>query len=278
MSKFEEFVPKFHMELIPINNLVSNQDYQRKLSQCHIDRMVENFDLNQINPVKVSRRNESYFVINGQHTIETIAMVSRSRKCPVWCMVYDNLEYTHEAKIFAEQQKYTKPLSSFEIFMANLEADSDRHIIIKDIVEQCGLRLASTGRNGCICAVSSLSEIFEKYGYEGLDRTLRLIVRTWEGDTNSLTANMLRGVAYLLATFGKSLRDDLFAERVGSVSAREIMRIAKERRAGSIGYSETMVLLYNKKSKSTLSITRLYSKEETKGNTTTHSLSFPVLS
>jgi hypothetical protein len=267
MDKFEAFVPKFHMELIPINNLVSNQDYQRRLSQRHIDRMVANFDLNQINPVKVSRRNELNYVINGQHTIETIAMVSRSRKCPVWCMVYDDLEYSHEAKIFAEQQKYTKPLSSFEIFMANLEADSDRHIMIKEIVEQCGLRLASTGRNCRICAVSSLYEIFEKYGYEGLDRTLKLIVRTWEGEANSLTANMLRGVALILAKFGNSLHDDLFAERVGSVSAREVMRTAKERRAGSIGYAEAMVFLYNKKSKSTLSIARLYSKEEKKNGT-----------
>ena len=267
MDKFEAFVPKFHMELIPINNLVSNQDYQRKLSQRHIDRMVENFDINQINPVKVSRRNELNLVINGQHTIEAVAMVSRSRKCPVWCMVYDNLEYSHEAKIFAEQQKYTKPLSPFEIFMANLEADSDKHIIIKGIVEQCELRLAPTGRNGCICAVSSLSEIYEKYGYEGLERTLRLIVRTWEGEANSLTANMLRGAALLLAKFGNSLRDDLFAERVGSVSAREIMRTAKERRAGSIGYAETMLLLYNKKTKSALSIARLYSKEEEKNGT-----------
>jgi hypothetical protein len=116
-----------------------------------------------------------------------------------------------------------------------------------------------TKSNGAICAVAALREIYEKSGYEGLDRTIKLIVKTWEGDANSLTASMLRGVFSIISAFGDSLRDDMFAERIGSVSAREIARTAKERRAGSIGYAETMLLIYNKKTKSTLSMTRLYS-------------------
>ena len=181
-------------------------------------------------------------------------------------MVYDDLKYLHEADIFAQQQKYTKPLSPYEIFMANIEADSDSHIMIKTIVEQCGLRLATSKSSGGICAVSALHEIFAKNGYEGLDRTIKLLVKTWEGEASSLTANMLRGVALIVAKFGDSLRDDLFAERIGSLSAREITRTAKERRAGSIGYAETMLLLYNKKTKSTLSMTRLHNSEKQKSD------------
>jgi hypothetical protein len=264
MEEFTMFVPNVYFELIPINNLVSNQNYQRRLSQRHIDKTKENFDLYQINPVKVSKRDGQNYVINGQHTIEIVAAVSGSRETPVWCMVYDDLKYLREADIFAKQQKYTKSLTSYEIFMANVEADSDSHIMIKSIVEQCGLRLGRGKSNGNICAVASLLEVYEKYHYEGLERTLRLIVRTWEGDPNSLTLSMIRGVALIVATFSDSLRDDLFAERVGSVSAREIARTAKERRAGSLGFAETMLLLYNKKTKSTLSITRLHSGYKSK--------------
>ena len=258
-ENLKAFVPEVNYELIPINNLVSNQDYQRKLSQRHIDRTVANFDLRQINPVKVSRRDGKNYVMNGQHTIEIIAASSGSRETPVWCMVYDDMNYIEEAEVFAEQQKYTKPLSSFEIFMANIEADSDSHIIIKNIVEQCVLRLYRSKSSGGICAVSALREIFERSGYEGLDRTIKLIVKTWEGEANSLTANMLRGVSLIVTTFSDSLRDELFAERIGSVSAREIGRTARERGGGAVGYAETMLLLYNKKTKSTLSMTRLHS-------------------
>ena len=262
MDAYKAFVPMVHFELIPINNLVSNQVYQRKLSQRHIDRTTSNFDLFQINPVKVSRRNGLSHVINGQHTIEIIRAVSGSDETPVWCMVYDDLEYTHEADIFANQQKYTKPLSSYEIFMAHIEADSDKHIMIQSIIEQNGLSLVSSKKNCGICAVSSLAEIFDKHGYHVLDRTIKLIVSAWEGDANSLTKSMLCGVALLVTTFSESLKDDLFVERVGSVSAREITRTAKERHAGSIGYAETMLLIYNKKTKSTLSMIRLHNSEK----------------
>ena len=63
------FVPKVHFELLPIKNLVSSQTYQRNLSLSHIQRTVENFDLHQINPVKVSRRDGINYVFNGQHTV-----------------------------------------------------------------------------------------------------------------------------------------------------------------------------------------------------------------
>ena len=72
------FVPNVRFELIPIKELVSSQDYQRTLSIAHIRRAVENFDLYQINPVKVSRRNGINYVFNGQHTIEIVAAASGS--------------------------------------------------------------------------------------------------------------------------------------------------------------------------------------------------------
>lgn len=265
-ENFNAFVPNVHFELIPISNLVSNQEYQRKLSLRHIDRTVENFDLRQINPVKVSRREGKNYVMNGQHTIEIIAAASDSRETPVWCMVFNDMDYVEEAEVFAEQQKYTKQLSALEIFLANIEADSDKHIIIKTIVEQCGLRLAKAKSNGGICAVTALRDIFDKSGYEGLDRTIKLIIKTWEGEANSLTSNMLRSVSLIVATFGDILRDDLFAERIGAVSAREIARTAKERGGGAVGYAETMLLLYNKKTKSRLSMTRLHGSDKLKGN------------
>ena len=91
MEDFKEYVPNVRFELIQIKNLVSNQDYQRNLSQTHILRAAEHFDLYQINPVKVSRRDGINYVFNGQHTIEIVAMVSGSRETPVWCMIYDDL-------------------------------------------------------------------------------------------------------------------------------------------------------------------------------------------
>ena len=85
---YSQFVPDVTFEKIPIKNLVSNQAYQRNISHIHVSRTADNFNLRQINPVKVSRRDGINYVFNGQHTAETVARVSGSRDTPVWCMVY----------------------------------------------------------------------------------------------------------------------------------------------------------------------------------------------
>ena len=79
MEDYSLFVPNVHFEKIPIKNLVSNQKYQRNLSQTHIAKAAAHFDIFQINPVKVSRRDGINYVFNGQHTIEIVALVSGSR-------------------------------------------------------------------------------------------------------------------------------------------------------------------------------------------------------
>ena len=53
IDELRDYVPNVHFELIPIKDLVSNQDYQRNLSWSHVKKAVDNFDLNQINPIKV---------------------------------------------------------------------------------------------------------------------------------------------------------------------------------------------------------------------------------
>ena len=185
MNDYSQFISEVHFEQIPIKNLVSNQEYQRNLSDAHVKRAVDNFDLCQINPVKVSRREGINYVFNGQHTIEIIAMVSGSRETPVWCMIYDDLDYKEEADIFANQQKYVKPLTPYEIFIANVEAGNNEQLTIKALIESYGLFLSPVKTPGGICAISTLEFIYRKFGFHILDQTLRLCIGTWDGDTNA---------------------------------------------------------------------------------------------
>lgn len=264
MEDFSLFVPNVHFEKIPIKNLVSNQKYQRNLSQSHITRAAANFDLYQINPVKVSRRGGVNYVFNGQHTIEIMALVSGSRDTPVWCMIYDDLVYEHEADIFANQQKFVKPLQPYEVFMANIEAGNDDQLIIRDLVESYGLSIGIRKAPCVICAVSTLELIYQKYGYHVLSRVLRLCVGTWEGDMNSFSANIINGITKLISVFGDQLNDEVFKEKIGAISIKQLVRTAKERYAGSMGYAEAMLIEYNGKKKNPaqrLSINKLHARE-----------------
>ena len=210
MDELSRFVPNVYFEKIPIKNLVSNQDYQRNLSQSHIERAADHFDLYQINPVKVSRRDGINYVFNGQHTIEIVALVSGSRETPVWCMIYDDLSYSHEADIFANQMKFVKGLKPFEVFQANIEAGNEDQLMIRDLVQSYGMKISDKTSPGNITAVSTLEGIYSKYGYHVLSRVLRLIIGTWEGDTHSFSANIMNAVAKLCVVFKDQLNDETF--------------------------------------------------------------------
>ena len=263
MPEQNPFVPNIHFELIPIKNLVSNQNYQRNLSRQHIERVAEEFDLYQINPVKVSRRDGINYVFNGQHTIEIVALVSGTRDTPVWCMIYDDLCYQHEADIFANQQKYVKALNPYEIFMANLEAENSEQQMIKSLVESYGLKLSSKNGPGTICAISTVESIYQKYGYHILNRVLNLCIGTWEGENHSFSSNMLNAITKMIVTYGSELNEEIFKEKLGAISVKTLTRNAKERRGGYLGFAEVMVMEYNGKKKNSqfkLQIKKLYDK------------------
>jgi len=266
MDKYSAYVPNVHFEKIPIKNLVSNQDYQRNLSIAHVQKAAEEFDLCQINPVKVSRRNGINYVFNGQHTIEIVALVSGSRDTPVWCMIYDDLSYQHEADIFANQMRHVKSLAPYEMFVANIEAGNTDQLMIRDLVESLGLRISPKKEHCTIGAISTVEAIYQKYGFHLLRRVLLLIIAAWEGDTNSFSANILNAVTKLCVVYRDSLIDSIFGERLGTLSPKQVTRMARERRPGCMGYAEVMVLEYNGKKKtngSRLDINKLYAREHT---------------
>ena len=254
-------IPDVSFELIPIRNLVSNQDYQRPLSEKHIRDALEEFDVYQINPVKVSRRDGINYVFDGQHTIEIVASESGSRDTPVWCMVYDELKYTEEAHIFAEQQKHVKSLVPYETFVAHIEAGDEKQMMIDAVVRAYGLSITAKRRNNSITAVSTLERIYDKYGHNVLDSTLRLAVSTWEGEDSSLSGNILMGISKIIVAYGEALKEDLFIDHLGKVSVKSIIRTAKERRPGAMGFAEAMMIEYNKKNKYRLSLRLLYGKK-----------------
>ena len=79
MEDYSMFVPNVHLEQIPIKNLVSNQEYQRNISEQHVLNAAAHFDLYPINTGKVSRRNGVNSVFNGQHTVAIVALAAVSR-------------------------------------------------------------------------------------------------------------------------------------------------------------------------------------------------------
>lgn len=261
-----DFFANIHFEQIAIKYLESNQDYQRNVSEAHVKRAVENFDPYQVNPVKVSRRNGRNYVFNGQHTIEIIAEVTGSRDTLVWCMIYDDLEYKHEADIFANQQKYVRQLTAYDIFNAKIESGDEEAHVIKSIVENYNLTLSSNKYPHTICAISTLVYIYEKYGCKILDATIRLCVATWQGENNSLSSYILKAIAIIIQVYQQELNEELFKEKLGLIPINQITRSAKAMQNGTkgFGYAITILNFYNHRLSKPLEVSKLYTQKQTR--------------
>jgi hypothetical protein len=162
--------------------------------------------------------------------------------------------------------KFVKPLAPYEVFTANLEAGNHEQLMIRDLVESFGLHVSNRHRPGNIAAVSALDSIYKKYGYHVLSRVLRLCIGAWEGDENSFSANILNGIAKLVVVYAEALKDETFKEKLGNMSIKALSRQAKERRPGSLGYAEAMIVEYNgrkKNSTNRLLLSKLYARERT---------------
>ena len=66
------------------------------------------------------------------------------------------------------------------------------------------------------------------------------------------------GIARIVVAYGDQIKEDVFKDHVGMVSVKSIIRTAKERRPGAMGYAEAMMLAYNNKNKYQLSLRTLY--------------------
>lgn len=151
-----------------------------------------------------------------------------------------------------------KALAPFDIFMAHIQAQDQKYLLIRDLVESYHLEISNNKAQGSICAVSTLEHIYDKFGFQVLNRTLRLCVGTWEGEINSFSGNILSAIARLIVIFGEELNDEMFIDHVGRVTVKAITRTAKERRPGALGYAEAILIAYNTKCKTRLPMRRLY--------------------
>ena len=77
----------------------------------------------------------------------------------------------------------------------------------------------------------------------------------------------MNGVCKMITTYGDALNDEVFKDKLGVMSVKALIRAAKERRSGSLGYAEVMVLEYNGRKKEgsihRLLLSKLYAREQT---------------
>lgn len=144
--------------------------------------------------ILISYRDGEYYVVDGQHRVE-VARIKGIKS--VWCQVISGLTYEEEANLFFLVNNNKTRLNVNHKFHASVEAKDEEAMDIVRVLTKNGFRYSKEGNekaDNCISAIGSVKLIYRDSGIKGLDNVLRVLRHAWNGDRNSLTAEMIKGV------------------------------------------------------------------------------------
>lgn len=185
------------------SELLLTVKYQRPIDMERVLDIVENFDYNKVDIVKVSDRDGKYYVFDGAHTLSALKKIHKGKTFDVTCRVYHNLTFQQEAELFASQYQRKKKIAFQYELRGHLHAEEPVYEAFEQLTEKCGFKLAVGGNHGPrrIIALKKAWLIYLNYGAEVYEKTLRLIMRTWGGVEWTLFSYMLGGMATFIHKF-----------------------------------------------------------------------------
>lgn len=180
------------LKWVPVGMMRVSPLAQRELNQARVDKIVANFDLEQVGTPTVNRRGGHYFIIDGQHRIEALRAIGWGDQ-QIQCWTYDGLNESEEAETFLKLND-TLAVNAFSKFRVAVQAGRPDETDIDGIVRAVGLNVSMYDGNGGISAVGTLLRIYHRADGNAL-KTALIIIRDAYGDAG-LTAAVIDGMGY----------------------------------------------------------------------------------
>lgn len=243
---------KYEFKKIKAKEINVNRLYQRPEKTPLIRKIITEFDYHLVNPVKVVCHEGEYYAWDGQQT--TVALRTKfGDNYLVPCMIYyDVPSWVDEAKLFekANEKRFRKAVSDAERWTSRINRGDEVATNIQKIVERNGLRIAGDGKTGgnkIICAIAALDDIYAKHGEIVFAETISNLAMAWDGDTVSMQAPMLRGMALFVSKYKGEYDRKKLVTRLRKYPAATVMASAKMRiDAKTAKYAEEILAVYNK--------------------------------
>jgi hypothetical protein len=203
---------------VPLLKIRVNPLAQREMVQARVDKLVAEFDPEQLGAPTVNARAGHYFVIDGQHRMEALKtwLGDDWEKQQVQCFCYEGLSEEEEAEIFLKLND-TLAVSAYAKFKVAVQAGRPDESEINRIVQQCGLRVSLDKNHGAVSAVGTLVRIYRRSDPQTLARTL-LIIRDAYGDAG-LEAMVLDGLSLVCQRYNGQLDDSALVTRLSKAHA-----------------------------------------------------------
>ena len=199
-------------------------DIQRKLDPMRVADIQRNFSPLVVNPIKVSFRDGKYYIFDGMHTRTALCGINGTDSFPILCRVYHGLTKEDEANLFATQFGISKAVPLAYRLRAWAVAKDPAVLDFLDTTKGCGFAISLGSHISChgrIAATCSAYKAYEDLGQEQYCRMLKLLHRTWAGESWSVSRNMLGGMSRFMRMY--DFQDAAFVNALRGITYEEVV-------------------------------------------------------
>ncbi len=230
--------------------------YQRAKHEDKITRIVASWDERIANEPKVSYRDGSYYVFDGQHTILAREQMNNNEPVKILCKVYKGLTAQDEALLFAKQTGTSSKPSSGERLRANIFGAEQDALGFCEATEKAGLTIDFSGTRYKmhIACVSTALKAYHRLGKDLYTEAIGIIFDAWKGDTDSLRHEIIKAVTGFVELYYGKYDRDLLVSALKSVKPIKIRKkiITDFDNPSNIKYVYPIWNIYNNASKKRL--------------------------
>jgi len=239
---------------INAKHIVCDPEYNRPVSKSEVKDIICNFNPNILDPLKVSLRNNKYYIFDGNHRLVALTeMNNGNRDFMVDCIVFEGMTKEDEARMFAIQDGNSRKVKRLEQVKALYVAKEESVIAFRKTVESAGAKCSFVATNNPyhIKCYDTAYKLFLDYGDKHLYDVIDIIIKSWNGHPDSLRKEIILGISILLRTYPE-IDKKWLCERlgqVGSTTPKEIIQNGKDDKtfSGNKRYAIQIAKIYNKR-------------------------------
>ena len=240
--------PPYQMVVLHSSVLIYPREvYQRGVQRKRVELIASHFNEYTANEPKVSFRNGKYYVVDGQHTIESRILRNGGKDLPILCKVYTGLTMQQEALLFAEQNGHSAPLTAGIKLRAKVVGEDAPSKTFLAATNRVGLDFnydslqLSDYRISC---VGTALKLYNQIGEKIYCEALRHIVEAWEGRPDSFRAAVLRGVMYFVQLYHGQYSEERLVRALSGVHPMELYRVSRDNPAKLPGWRRYVYPIY----------------------------------
>lgn len=233
------------------SQIFSDPAYQRPVNTARVNKIVREFNPALVNPIKLSRRDERYYVFDGQHTLMALLTRNGFKELLVPCVIYEGLTQQDEAFLFAQQTGVSQKVSSKFKLRALYIAENPQVTDMYNIVNSMGFVFDFSKQQGDrkIIAEAALWRMYQNSTRQEFIDSLEIVRNAWNFNPDSLKAEILGGVHsfYTYPEYRGMINKKLLIQRLSTTDPRDIIRKGKyHARGGDLRFAKYIADIYTK--------------------------------